>query len=413
MGTARMATGASTRDATQENDMTRTPNHRYNVPEEGEQNWHVPLNENFERYDVDIEIRDESHAIDEYEPREGAKFLATDTGVVYMGDGTDWEEAFDLGGSGIQSVGSVEPDDDGNLALVSPDGSLSIAPDDTEHAIELSVPAISDLADAIGVPIEQLNGTPPDGDGNLDLVSPDESLSIASNETENMIELSSPAMFDLADAVAETVRQVNSTPPDGAGNLNLVSPDDSLSIAPNETENTIELSVHSQTQLNDDGDLVGVRNVFANDVFENSDARLKQNVSPFENGLETVNALRPVTFEWADDDEGNDRQVGLIAQDVADVLPEIVERRKDDADGEEGHLGVNYSKLVPVLLDAVQRQQAELADRDERIDALETERNRNADRIDTLETRNESLEDRLETLEARVGSATNGTPSDD
>lgn len=71
--------------------MAQTPNHGYNVPEEGEENWHVPLNENFQQYDTDIEIRDGDSALGDYEPTDGAKFLATDTGRTYLGDGTAWE----------------------------------------------------------------------------------------------------------------------------------------------------------------------------------------------------------------------------------------------------------------------------------------------------------------------------------
>ncbi|MEF8894486.1 hypothetical protein [Halodesulfurarchaeum sp.] len=70
--------------------MPKTPNHGYNVPAEGEQDWHVPLNENFEQYDTDIEIRDVSDNVGEYEPARGAKFFATDTGLVLLGDGSQW-----------------------------------------------------------------------------------------------------------------------------------------------------------------------------------------------------------------------------------------------------------------------------------------------------------------------------------
>lgn len=67
-----------------------TDNHDYNTPAQGERNWHAPLNENFEALDTDVEIRDEDANRGEYEPDEGAKFLATDTGVVYEGDGEEW-----------------------------------------------------------------------------------------------------------------------------------------------------------------------------------------------------------------------------------------------------------------------------------------------------------------------------------
>ena len=74
--------------------MAETPNHKYNVPNQGQQDWHVPLNDNFEAFEVDIELRDEEANLGDYTPTDGAKFLATDTGVVYVGDGNDWNPAF-------------------------------------------------------------------------------------------------------------------------------------------------------------------------------------------------------------------------------------------------------------------------------------------------------------------------------
>ncbi|WP_254820882.1 hypothetical protein [Haloglomus halophilum] len=71
--------------------MPETPNHGYNVPDEGEQNWHEPLNENFEQYDTDIEIRDTEANLSNYDPKAGAKFLATDTETVYIGSGSSWD----------------------------------------------------------------------------------------------------------------------------------------------------------------------------------------------------------------------------------------------------------------------------------------------------------------------------------
>ena len=74
--------------------MADTPNHEYNVPDQGDQDWHNPLNENFEAFDSDIELRDEESELSTYTPAAGAKFLSTDTGVVYVGDGSDWTAAF-------------------------------------------------------------------------------------------------------------------------------------------------------------------------------------------------------------------------------------------------------------------------------------------------------------------------------
>ncbi|WP_135852823.1 hypothetical protein [Halorussus salinus] len=65
-------------------------NHDYSTPSRGSSNWHEPMNRNFERLDTDVEIRDEEANRDQYQPKEGAKFLATDTGVRYLADGSNW-----------------------------------------------------------------------------------------------------------------------------------------------------------------------------------------------------------------------------------------------------------------------------------------------------------------------------------
>lgn len=70
--------------------MTDTPNHNYNTPTEGTTDWHIPLNANFDRLDTDIEIRGPERDKGEYEPKQGTKYEATDTGAVYYGNGTSW-----------------------------------------------------------------------------------------------------------------------------------------------------------------------------------------------------------------------------------------------------------------------------------------------------------------------------------
>jgi hypothetical protein len=110
-----------------------------------------------------------------------------------------------------------------------------------------------------------------------------------------------------------------------------------------------------------------------NGVQTGSDGRYKENVSALPYGLDEVTALRPVMFTWIEHpDEG--LHYGLIAQEVREVLPDIV--RGDE--GEDGILGMNYSELVPVLVKAVQEQQEEIdtqarqiADLEARLVALE------------------------------------------
>jgi hypothetical protein len=65
-------------------------NHGYNKPSEGTLDWHIPLNDNFKQLERDIEVRDVEANRGDYQPDMGAKFLATDSGATYVGDGSNW-----------------------------------------------------------------------------------------------------------------------------------------------------------------------------------------------------------------------------------------------------------------------------------------------------------------------------------
>lgn len=69
-----------------------TRNHDYRTPNRGASDWHKPLNENFNKIDTDVEIRDVESNRGDYTPENGAKFLATDTGAVFIGNGDSWSE---------------------------------------------------------------------------------------------------------------------------------------------------------------------------------------------------------------------------------------------------------------------------------------------------------------------------------
>jgi hypothetical protein len=96
---------------------------------------------------------------------------------------------------------------------------------------------------------------------------------------------------------------------------------------------------------------------FTSDVvaYSSSDKRLKDNVKPIENALDKVIAIGGYEFDWNDNQEiyeGHD--VGVIAQEVEEVLPEVVETRKD------GYKAVKYEKMVPLLIEAIKDQQKQI-----------------------------------------------------
>jgi hypothetical protein len=67
-----------------------TQNHDYTTPDQGRSDWHVPLNENFVALDRDVPVWDTESNKSDYTPVTGAHFIATDSGVLYQGDGSAW-----------------------------------------------------------------------------------------------------------------------------------------------------------------------------------------------------------------------------------------------------------------------------------------------------------------------------------
>lgn len=99
-----------------------------------------------------------------------------------------------------------------------------------------------------------------------------------------------------------------------------------------------------------------------NGTIQTSDRRDKTAITPLEYGLATILLLEPVSFEWKDNAHQG-AKLGLIAQDVLEVIPEVVKThdRVFDEDGtvaleELDRMGMYYSDMVPVLIKALQEQ---------------------------------------------------------
>jgi hypothetical protein len=90
-----------------------------------------------------------------------------------------------------------------------------------------------------------------------------------------------------------------------------------------------------------------------------SDQRYKENIRDLDAGLDAVMALKPRKFDWKEGkgkDIKNDR--GFIAQEFEQVFPDLVDEWKDPApEGEEPYKSVRQD-LIPVLVKAIQEQQA-------------------------------------------------------
>lgn len=89
-----------------------------------------------------------------------------------------------------------------------------------------------------------------------------------------------------------------------------------------------------------------------------SDYRLKKDLKPF-NGLELINRLKTYDFAWKTDDS---RMYGFMAHELQDVLPYLVTGQKDavDSNGKIIPQTLDYSKLTPILVKAIQEQEMQI-----------------------------------------------------
>jgi len=88
-------------------------------------------------------------------------------------------------------------------------------------------------------------------------------------------------------------------------------------------------------------------NITAFDRTIPSDIRLKKDVKDITNGLEIINKLRPVSFNWK---KNNNESIGFIAQEIEEVLPEFVRDTKLNG---ETIKTIKQDKLIPYIVDSI------------------------------------------------------------
>ena len=91
-------------------------------------------------------------------------------------------------------------------------------------------------------------------------------------------------------------------------------------------------------------------------VVHASDRRLKKDIETLGYGLKEILQLDPKKYYWKNRAVTTKKSLGLIAQEVALILPELVEGKETD----DEFLAVNYTEIIPVLVNAVKEQQQEI-----------------------------------------------------
>lgn len=115
-----------------------------------------------------------------------------------------------------------------------------------------------------------------------------------------------------------------------------------------------------------------------NGLNQSSDARLKKDILPISNSLDKVMKMNPVSYHWKADD--GHTHIGFLAQELDEVLPEVVRkpaiRQESDEDPrtvnpQDDVYAVNYSEIIPVLVKAIQEQQEIIRQLESRIEKME------------------------------------------
>lgn len=106
----------------------------------------------------------------------------------------------------------------------------------------------------------------------------------------------------------------------------------------------------------DKGNILAYGNVTA---YVSSDKRLKKDIKPLTNSLNLINQLEPVQYRWNNKaieldsfKDTENRQYGLIAQDVEKLIPDIVHDQYKD--GGTTYKSIDYVKIIPLLIDCIQ-----------------------------------------------------------
>jgi len=102
-----------------------------------------------------------------------------------------------------------------------------------------------------------------------------------------------------------------------------------------------------------------------------SDERLKKDVNTISGSLDKILKLRPTGFTWIENEK---EDVGFIAQEVEEIIPEVVKTKKGfiNTDGEEEGIEnmktISYTKLIPYLVDTIQVMDKRIKELEKKVD---------------------------------------------
>ena len=112
-------------------------------------------------------------------------------------------------------------------------------------------------------------------------------------------------------------------------------------------------------------------------IYQPSDRKLKGNIQTMENSLEQLKKINPVTYDFKTEEYGalnlpEGKQYGVIAQELEKVFPDFVKDELETSMDGVTIKAVDYNKLIPILLAAIQELNADLEAKDKEIAGMKS-----------------------------------------
>jgi len=198
-----------------------------------------------------------------------------------------------------------------------------------------------------------------------------DSVTIKTNDTERWRIDSSGRMTNAFDAPYGSILQVAGNSISG-GVVNFIDPDVSVATSNHILRCTFSVDTDSSGKFiafyDGGGNIGSVSQNGASSVLFNttSDERLKENIVDASSQLDVIKNVKVREFDWK---SSSKHDIGMIAQELKDVIPNVVIEGGDDVTEEP--FGVDYGKLTPYLIKAIQEQQTVIEDLKSRIETLE------------------------------------------
>ena len=198
-----------------------------------------------------------------------------------------------------------------------------------------------------------------------------DSVTIKTNDTERWRIDSSGRMTNAFDAPYGSILQVAGNSISG-GVVNFIDPDVSVATSNHILRCTFSVDTDSSGKFiafyDGGGNIGSVSQNGASSVLFNttSDERLKENIVDASSQLDVIKNVKVREFDWK---SSSKHDIGMIAQELKDVIPNVVIEGGDDVTEEP--FGVDYGKLTPYLIKDIQEQQTVIEDLKSRIETLE------------------------------------------